>query len=87
MSTISLTTSANLQQATMKCRFCHRPAVATFHLDAGCLCFPDEREHGYCIQHILRARPMGNMELREVLQQEEFDFFVEWQREDSPCRR
>jgi len=62
----------------MKCRFCHREAVAIYKLDQGCFCCPDEREHGYCIQHIIRANPLGSMELIEVLDEMELNNFYEW---------
>lgn len=45
----------------MECRFCGTPAVAVFSLDEGCACFPDDREQALCMQHIVRASPLGEM--------------------------
>lgn len=49
------------------CRFCGTPAVAVFELDAGCACFPDDRRQALCMQHVVRASPLGTMELAEDL--------------------
>ena len=63
----------------MKCRFCNSDAAAVFTLEEGCLCFPAEREHAYCIQHIIRANPIGSMLLKEILDPERIAFYRQWQ--------
>lgn len=49
------------------CRFCSSPAVAIFTMTEGCLCYPDDRQQALCMQHILRATPLGTMDLEEDL--------------------
>lgn len=43
------------------CRFGDRPAIARYALSDGCVCYPDDREQDLCVQHILRATPLGTM--------------------------
>ena len=45
------------------CRFCSAKALGRFALDKGCLCYPDDREQDLCQQHVVRATPLGSMEL------------------------
>lgn len=45
------------------CRFCRWPAVGIFELNRGCLCFPEDREQALCMQHVVRATPLGDMSL------------------------
>jgi hypothetical protein len=47
----------------MKCRFNDSEAVAVFAMSEGCVCFPDDREQALCMQHIVRATPLGEMTL------------------------
>jgi hypothetical protein len=49
----------------VKCRFCSASAIAKYAMDRGCVCFPDDREQALCAQHIIRATPLGSMELLE----------------------
>lgn len=51
----------------MKCRFCTDQAVAVFDLPLGCVCLPCDRVQALCMQHIVRATPLGGIELREDL--------------------
>jgi hypothetical protein len=51
--------------ADVKCRFCTAPALARYAMDRGFVCFPDDREQALCAQHIIRATPLGSMELLE----------------------
>ena len=60
----------------MQCRFCHHGAVAVFTLSDGCACFPDDREQALCAQHIVRASPLGSMELKDVVDREMWAFMV-----------
>jgi hypothetical protein len=41
--------------------------VAVFELSAGCVCYPVDREQALCMQHIVRATPLGTMELTDDL--------------------
>lgn len=57
--------------AEVPCRFgCPSPSVAVgrYTMDAGCLCYPDDREQDLCAQHVLRANPRGSMELVQIHQ-------------------
>ena len=56
----------------MRCRFCSAPAAATYALDAGCLCYPEDREQALCVQHIIRATPLGAMRLLAVVNAAEY---------------
>jgi hypothetical protein len=49
------------------CRFCGSLAAARFRLDRGCVCYPDDRIQDLCMQHVVRATPLGGMELMCVL--------------------
>jgi len=49
----------------LTCRFCSSEAVARFSMSAGCVCYPDDREQDLCVQHVLRATPLGTMQLVE----------------------
>jgi hypothetical protein len=49
------------------CRFQCGPAVAVFEMSAGCICYPADREQALCMQHIVRATPLGTMELKDDL--------------------
>lgn len=51
----------------MKCRFCDDEALAIFHFSRGCVCYPDDRQQTLCWQHVVRATPLGGMELIEDL--------------------
>lgn len=51
----------------MKCRFCNDGAVAIFALNEGCLCFPDDREQALCMQHVIKANPIGSMTIKQDL--------------------
>jgi hypothetical protein len=48
------------------CRFGCGPAIARYAMDRGCVCFPDDREQDLCAQHVVRATPLGGMELIEA---------------------
>lgn len=48
-----------------QCRFGDGDAAALFGLDAGCYCFHDDVKQALCVQHIIRANPLGNMWLIE----------------------
>lgn len=45
------------------CRFECGWAIARYAMDAGCVCFPDDREQDLCAQHIVRSTPLGSMTL------------------------
>lgn len=51
---------------TPTCRFCSVKATGRFMMDAGCVCFPEDRFQDLCAQHIIRATPLGSMELVEA---------------------
>jgi hypothetical protein len=38
------------------CRFCSDPV---FELSAGCVCYPDDRYQALCMQHVIKATPLG----------------------------
>jgi hypothetical protein len=56
----------------MKCRFCNAPAIVVITLSKGCICYPDDREQALCAQHLVRATPLGDEELKEDLTAEQF---------------
>ena len=64
---------------SVKCRFCKSDALAVFHLPRGCFCYPDDREQALCPQHIIRATPLGEMTLKEVLDADGWEWFVQSQ--------
>lgn len=43
------------------CRFCDDFAVGLFEMSDGCVCFPEDREQWLCMQHALKATPLGSM--------------------------
>ncbi len=45
----------------LECRFGCGPAIAVFAMDRGCVCYPDDRQQALCMQHIVRATPLGRM--------------------------
>jgi hypothetical protein len=51
----------------VSCRFGDGPAVAVFDMDAGCICFPDDRQQALCAQHAMRSTPLGSMVLADDL--------------------
>lgn len=55
---------------------CRTPAVATFHLDAGCVVFPDAHEQPLCPHHAVRATPLGGMELVRVLEADTWAWMI-----------
>lgn len=57
------------------CRFCAAPAVVRFAFPQGCVCFPDCREAGLCLQHVVRATPLGEMRLLEILLPDVWEWF------------
>jgi hypothetical protein len=56
-----------LEVAQQVCRFCGTPAVAVFDLDRGCFCHPEDREQALCMQHVVKASPLGEMLLQRDL--------------------
>lgn len=48
----------------------HAEAVARFLLERGCLGRPQDREQYLCIQHAVKAQPLGMMFLVEILDPE-----------------
>jgi hypothetical protein len=42
-----------------KCRFCGDGAAALVTLELGCMCYPDDRAQYLCLQHVMRANPLG----------------------------
>lgn len=52
---------------TPRCCQCGDPAVARFEMSRGCVVFPDDRSQYLCLHHIVRATPLGGMELVEDL--------------------
>ena len=46
-----------------KCHFCNSGAVAGFFMPEGCWCYPKDREQVLCMQHVIKATPLGGMEL------------------------
>jgi hypothetical protein len=49
------------------CVMCGDPAVALYRMEKGCVCRPDDREQALCQQHIVKATPLGSMELVRYL--------------------
>ncbi len=45
------------------CSFCGDSALAGFSMDGGCTCRPDDFYQDLCLHHIVRANPLGSMEL------------------------
>lgn len=58
------------------CRFCKATPVALFSLPQGCFCFPDDREQALCPQHVVNAEPIGEMTLKQILDEEGWAWFV-----------
>ena len=57
----------------MRCRFCDDEAVAIFVLNEGCFVFPNDREQALCMHHVLKATPIGSIELaKDLTENEEF---------------
>lgn len=48
-----------------RCRFDDDEAIARFHLDQGCVAYPEDREQDLCWHHARRATPLGSFELIE----------------------
>lgn len=54
------------------CRFsaldppCGGSAVGLFSVPDGCACFPGDRRHALCAQHVATASPLGEMVLVEA---------------------
>lgn len=46
-----------------KCIQCGNPAIAVFRFDEGCVVYPDIQLQPLCPQHIVKATPLGGMEL------------------------
>lgn len=44
------------------CRLCDDKAVALVAMDAGCVCFPDDRAQWLCAQHLVISEPLGSFE-------------------------
>jgi hypothetical protein len=49
------------------CRFCDSKPVAVFAFDSGCVCYPEDRRQALCMQHVVRATPLGSMQLAQDL--------------------
>ena len=64
---------------SVACRFCAWVAVARFALPQGCACYPDDREQALCVQHVVNAEPIGAMELIEVLDVPQWEWFTQTQ--------
>jgi len=64
----------NLQ---MKCRFCPSMAVAIVSLSNGCACYPHDREQALCLQHFVKASPLGSFEVTLVLVPELYQVIVD----------
>jgi len=51
----------------MKCRFgCNDPPIVRVRLEAGCVCFPDDKEQLLCAQHLVCMTPLGDWSITEV---------------------
>lgn len=48
---------------TPQCRFGDGPAVARYHMERGCVCFPDDREQDLCAHHEYKSTPLGDMDM------------------------
>lgn len=59
---------------TRYCRFCSSPAVASYWMDRGCYCYPEDRIQDLCFQHIVNARPLGSMDVLQIFSQEMLDW-------------
>ena len=55
-------------QNKTKCTLCDDPAAAIFEMSRGCFC-SDKTIQPLCMQHIVRATPLGSMELLEILEE------------------
>jgi hypothetical protein len=61
------------------CRFCSSEAIAGFSMDAGCTCHPDD------FHHVVRANPLGSMELEVDYTQDAS--FTAWWNAGMPSQR
>jgi hypothetical protein len=59
-----------------KCRMCGDEAVAVFHFSRGCVCFPHDQEQALCLQHIIKAEPLGDMVFKQALKPADWEWFV-----------
>lgn len=52
----------------MNCRFPHEAeATVRVEMDAGCACYPDDREQCLCTQHANESEPIGSWKVVEEL--------------------
>jgi len=54
-------------------------------MSAGCVCFPGDVEQALCMQHVVRATPLGTMELKRDLTLGKA--FTKWwgRSDEQPC--
>lgn len=53
-----------------ECRFGGHPASVRVELEAGCVCFPDDKEQFLCEHHWWKMEPLGDVKVVEELCQE-----------------
>jgi hypothetical protein len=51
----------------MKCRFGCPVATVRVQLNAGCVCFPEDREQYLCEHHWWKMEPLGDVKVVEEL--------------------
>jgi hypothetical protein len=59
-----------VEEIIVPCRFCGEgsSAVGKYAMPEGCFCYPNDREQALCAQHVIRATPIGAMELVVIYQ-------------------
>ena len=58
------------------CRFGCAHAVVEVVLSAGCACHPDDRRQALCMQHYVKATPLGTMVLARVIEKEAWEWHM-----------
>jgi hypothetical protein len=54
------------KEIDQKCELCDSDAAALFALPKGCVCSPKQIQL-LCMQHVVRATPLGGMRLLEII--------------------
>ncbi|MDB5237464.1 MAG: hypothetical protein JWL88_566 [Parcubacteria group bacterium] len=51
-----------------RCRFGCAIAIAKFSIPEGCESFPNDTEQCLCVEHVLKTKPLGDMQLVCIFQ-------------------
>jgi hypothetical protein len=68
----------------IKCNLCDDKPAGLFSMPKGCVCSPDILQY-LCMQHVVRATPLGGMYLLEILNNSWKDELIE--RFGNPLKR